>query len=305
MVPSDLLEKPLQYLRELVDVRAKLGSAQEAAESRAIAASAAESQCASLMKEIESQSEALQEHESRSADLARQMQDLREELRCKEASEQQLKEEMERLEVEMKLAIATASSQNHGEMSSALEGFLQRSSEHLSKGYMIKDEEISRLRDEIRLLSLQLKAKAQELDAQVFFPVLSGSRPTKFAQIDMLPRIDRASSFMGIIVPDLLIEFLDCFVCLPLIRLRSERAAPRRRAGSEEEDSEIGVLVARSPGADSEAPEGIHRQAASLSVSFQIHEIKTVSFSDVHVLHMMCIQICLKELLFHRLYICF
>jgi chromosome segregation ATPase len=177
----------VQYLRELVDVRAKLGSAQEVAESRAIAAATAESQCASLMKEIESQGEALQGHEARSADLARQMLGLRQELRCKEASEQQLREEMERLGVEMKLAIAAAASQNHGEMSCALEGFLQRSSEHLSKGYVIKDEEISRMRDEIRLLSLQLKAKAQELDAQVFPALSFWLSKEELAQIDLPP----------------------------------------------------------------------------------------------------------------------
>lgn len=156
-----------QYLRELVDVRVKLGSAQEAADANAAAAALAESQCAMLMKEIQMKNEALQEHNAHTTKLSQQLSDLQQELRLRENSQKQLKDEVERLESEVKVAVTRVAARKDLEMKNSLEELSIKNAEQLSKHMSAKDEEIGRAREEIKLLSAQLRIKAQELEAQV------------------------------------------------------------------------------------------------------------------------------------------
>eukprot|EP00250_Pteridium_aquilinum_P009608 c18791_g1_i1 orf=229-1236(+) len=156
-----------QYLRELVDVRVKLGSAQEAADANAAAAALAESQCATVMKEIQMKTEALQEHDAHVANLGQQLTDLQQELRVRENSQKQLQDEVERLETEIKVAVSRVVVRKDLEMKNALEELSIKNDEQLSKQMGAKDEEIGRMREEIKLLSSQLRIKAQELEAQM------------------------------------------------------------------------------------------------------------------------------------------
>ncbi|MCO5563965.1 hypothetical protein L7F22_017618 [Adiantum nelumboides] len=156
-----------QYLRELVDVRVKLGSAQEAAEANATAAALAESQCATLVKEIELKSEALQEHDAHAAEMSQQLADVQQELRAREISQKHLKDEVERLENEVKVAVSRVVSNKELDQKNALEELSFKNAEQLSKLMNAKDDEIGRMREEIRLLSAQVRLKAQDLESQV------------------------------------------------------------------------------------------------------------------------------------------
>ncbi|KAH7443949.1 hypothetical protein KP509_02G057600 [Ceratopteris richardii] len=156
-----------QYLRELVDVRIKLGSAQEVAETNAMAAAKAETQCMMLMKEIEAKNEILQEHDAHVAELTDQLTYLQQEINTRELHQKELKEEVLKLEREAKLAALRVAASKDLELKRVLEEISIRNSEQLSKLVNAKDDEISRMKEEIRLLSAQLRLKAQELETQV------------------------------------------------------------------------------------------------------------------------------------------
>ena len=60
------------------------------------------------------------------------------------------------------------SEKKDSETDSFLEELLLECSRQLSKGLKLKDDEIARSRNKIKLLSSQVKTKAQELEAQVW-----------------------------------------------------------------------------------------------------------------------------------------
>lgn len=149
-----------QYLRELVDVRARLESFQETADPKVASAVTAQLQCKTLMEELEMKNEALIEHDAYAKKLSQQLLDLQQELQLREGSQMHLKEEVERMETEMKSAVAKITSRKESELN-------MKNAEHLVKHLSVKDEEIVRQREELRLLSAHLKMKAREVEAQM------------------------------------------------------------------------------------------------------------------------------------------
>lgn len=156
-----------QYLRELVDVRAKLGSTEEVAEANAASATTAQLQYKHLLKELEKKNEALQEHEDSVAELSQQLSELQHELRQRESSQMHWKSEVERLEAEMKIAVARVSANKDSELRKSLEDLSAKNTEQLARHLGVKDEEITKLREEIKLISAQLTLKTQELEVQM------------------------------------------------------------------------------------------------------------------------------------------
>ncbi|MCO5577955.1 hypothetical protein L7F22_031792 [Adiantum nelumboides] len=156
-----------QYLRELVDGRARLGSVRETAEAHALSAATGQSQCKVLMKELEMKNEALIEQDEYARKLSQQLLDLQLELKKREGSQKQLKEEVQKMEAEMKLAVAKMINQKDSELQSSLQDYSLKNAERLVKHLSLKDEEILRQKEELRVLSAQLKMKARELEVQV------------------------------------------------------------------------------------------------------------------------------------------
>lgn len=156
-----------QYLRELMELRAKLGSAQEAAEARAASATTVHLQCKALLKEIEKKSEEVQEHEEHAIQLDQQLIKMQLELRLRESCQKQLQEEVERLRAEVKLAVANVTANKDSEMKKLLEEVAARNADQMAKHLSVKDEETGRLKEEIKQLSANLKSKAQELEVQM------------------------------------------------------------------------------------------------------------------------------------------
>ncbi|KAI5063000.1 hypothetical protein GOP47_0021547 [Adiantum capillus-veneris] len=156
-----------QYLRELVDGRARLGSIRETVETNALSAATAQSQYKVLMKELEIKDEALIEQDAYARKLSQQLLDLQQELHKREGSQKHLKDEVEKMEVEMKLAVAKMINRKDSDLQSSLQDLTMKNAEQLVKHLSVKDEEIVRQREELRLLSAQLKMKARELEVQV------------------------------------------------------------------------------------------------------------------------------------------
>lgn len=156
-----------QYLRELVDGRARLGSVLKTVEINASSATLAQSQYKALMKELEMKNEALIEQEAYAMKLSQQLMDLQQELHKREGSQKHLKEEVEKMESEMKLAVTKMFNRKESQLQGSMEELTAKNADQLVKHLTVKDEEIVRQREELRLLSAQLKMKARELESQM------------------------------------------------------------------------------------------------------------------------------------------
>lgn len=156
-----------QYLKELVDVRSRLTETQALAEASAASAQSAESQCFSLLKELDNKNKLLEEQESRVITLCRQLEELQHDLSSREDSQRQLKEEIMRIEQEISLAVTKAGTHKDCELQKVLNEVSTRNFENLSKHLCTKDEEIARLKEEIKMMSTQWKLKTQDLEAQL------------------------------------------------------------------------------------------------------------------------------------------
>mgnify|MGYP000229260776 CR=1 FL=1 len=112
-------------------------------------------------REIERKTKDLQKHEALALLLFNQIK-IQEEAIC----EKQPKFELHKLEMG-KRVVNIGTEKKDSETDSFLEELLLECSRQLSKGLKLKDDEIARSRNKIKLLSSQVKMKAQELETQV------------------------------------------------------------------------------------------------------------------------------------------
>ncbi|KAJ0978692.1 hypothetical protein J5N97_014166 [Dioscorea zingiberensis] len=155
-----------QYLKELDDLRSQLSITQAIAEASAASAESAESQCRSLLKELEGKNNSLKEHEIQVNKLGEQLDLLQKDLQARELSQRQLKDEVMRIEEEIMHAIAESGATKDCELMKILDEVSPKNIENMKKHLNSKDEEITRLRDEIRL-SAHWKQKTKELESQI------------------------------------------------------------------------------------------------------------------------------------------
>ncbi|OAY73586.1 polyamine-modulated factor 1-binding protein 1-like [Ananas comosus] len=156
-----------QYLKELDDLRSQLSITRETAEASAASAQSAQSQCLSLLKELNEKNASLKEHENRVNKLEEQLDLLQKNLEARELSQRQLKDEVVRIEREIMHAVAKAGDNKDCELRRILAEVSPKNFENISKHLNAKDEEIARLRDEIRILSAHFKHKTKELESQL------------------------------------------------------------------------------------------------------------------------------------------
>lgn len=156
-----------QYLRKLVDVRSRLTETQALAESSAASAQSAGLQCFSLLEELDKKNKLLEEQESRVTTLGRQLEELQHDLSSREVSQRELKEEIVRIEQEISFAVTKAVTHKDCELQKVLNEVSTKNFENLSKHLSTKDEEIARLKEEIKIMSTQWKLKTQDLEAQL------------------------------------------------------------------------------------------------------------------------------------------
>lgn len=156
-----------QYLKELDNVRSQLSATQATADASAASAQSAQLQCLALVKELDEKNSSLKEHEDRVNRLGEQLDNLQKDLQSREVSQKQLKDEVLRIEQEIMQAVAKSGAKKDCELRKILDEVSPKNFEKINKHLSAKDEEIARLRDEIKVMSAHWKLKTKELESQV------------------------------------------------------------------------------------------------------------------------------------------
>ncbi|RWR95168.1 nuclear envelope-associated protein 2-like protein isoform X1 [Cinnamomum micranthum f. kanehirae] len=156
-----------QYLKELDNVRSQLSATKATADASAASAQSAQLQCLALVKELDEKNSSLKEHEDRVNRLGEQLDTLQKNLQSREVSQKQLKDEVLRIEQEIMQAVAKSGAKKDCELRKILDEVSPKNFEKINKHLSAKDEEIARLRDEIKVMSAHWKLKTKELESQL------------------------------------------------------------------------------------------------------------------------------------------
>ncbi|KAK4802058.1 hypothetical protein SAY86_000261 [Trapa natans] len=138
-----------KYMKEVDDLRSQLASRQETAEASAAAAELTRLECLALTKELDVKNMYLKHQEDRVSKLAEQLDSLQKDLQARESFQRQLG-------VEVKQAVATV-----------FDEVSPNSLNKINKFLAVKDKEIAKLKDEIRVMTAHWKMKTKELDLQL------------------------------------------------------------------------------------------------------------------------------------------
>lgn len=157
----------MQYVEELDDLRLQLLATRATADESAQSARSAQSECSVLVKELEEKNYSLKEHEARVNRLGEQLDLLQKDLEARESSQMHLKDEVARIEHEITQALSKAGANKDCELRKILEDVSPKNFKKMNKLLTVKDEEIGKLRDEIRVMSAHWKLKSEELESQV------------------------------------------------------------------------------------------------------------------------------------------
>ncbi|CAI9765252.1 unnamed protein product [Fraxinus pennsylvanica] len=155
------------YVRDLDDLRSQLSATKATADASALSAQSAQLQCSALLKELEVKNCSLKEHENRVNKMGEQLDLLQKDLQTREISQMQLKDEVSRIEHEIMQALAKAGANKDCELRKILDEVSPKNFEKINKLLTVKDEEIAKLRDEIRIMSAHWKLKTRELESQL------------------------------------------------------------------------------------------------------------------------------------------
>lgn len=124
-------------------------------------------QCIVLLKELDAKNLSLKEHEDRVTKLGEQLENLQKDLKARESSQNQLRDEVMRIEHDIMQALSKTGANKDCELRKILDEVSPKNIEKINKLLVVKDEEIAKLRDEIRIMSAHWKLKTKELESQV------------------------------------------------------------------------------------------------------------------------------------------
>ncbi|KAL2477697.1 hypothetical protein Fot_46711 [Forsythia ovata] len=155
------------YVKDLNDLKSQLSETKATADASALSAQSVQLQCSTLLKELEVKNCSLKEHENRVNKLGEQLNLLQKDLQSREFSQMQLKDEVSRIEHEILQALAKAGANTDCELRKILDEVSPKNFEKINKLLTVKDEEIAKLRDEIRIMSAHWKLKTKELESQL------------------------------------------------------------------------------------------------------------------------------------------
>ncbi|KAI8555365.1 hypothetical protein RHMOL_Rhmol05G0169400 [Rhododendron molle] len=155
------------HLKELDDMRSQLSATKATADASAASAQSAQLQCLALLKELDEKNTSLKEHEVRVNRLGEQLGLLQKDLQVREFSQKQLKDDVLRIEHDIMQAIAKAGTSKDCELRKILDEISPKNFENINKLLTVKDEEIAKLRDELRIMSAHWKIKTKELESQL------------------------------------------------------------------------------------------------------------------------------------------
>ncbi|KAK9692107.1 hypothetical protein RND81_09G241100 [Saponaria officinalis] len=156
-----------KYLKDLDSLRSQLTITQATADASAASAQSAQLQCLALLKDLDAKNNSIKEHEDRVKRLAEQLDKLQKDLQLRELSQNQLKDEVMRVERDIMDAVAKSGMGKDCELRRILDEVSPKNLEKMNRLLSAKDEEIVKLRDEIRILSVRWKLKTEELETQL------------------------------------------------------------------------------------------------------------------------------------------
>ncbi|KAH8490703.1 hypothetical protein H0E87_023012 [Populus deltoides] len=157
----------LQYLTELDGLRSQFAATRATADASAASAQSVQLQCLALIKELDAKNSSLKEHEDRVSRLGDQLDNLQKDLQARESSQRQLKDEVMRIEHDIMRAISQAGDSKDCELRKLLDEVSPKNFDKMNKFLVVKDEEIAKLKDEIRVMSTHWKLKTKELESQL------------------------------------------------------------------------------------------------------------------------------------------
>lgn len=155
------------YLKELDDLRSQLSVTQATADAGAASAQAAQQQCVAFLKELDEKNCSLKEHETRVNKLSEQLDYLQNDLQAREFSQKHLKDEVLRIEQDIMEALAKTGVNKDCELRKILDEVSPRNLEKMNKLLDAKDDEIAKLKDEIKTMSAYWKLKTKELESEL------------------------------------------------------------------------------------------------------------------------------------------
>ncbi|CAN6724451.1 unnamed protein product [Malus baccata var. baccata] len=166
---SLFLAEPIgeKFLTELDGLRSQLSATQATADISAASAQSAQLQCLALLKELDEKNCSLKEQDDRVIRLGEQLDNLQKDLKARECSQKQLKDEVLRIENDIMQAIAKAGVNKDCELRKILDEVSPKNIEKINKLLVVKDEEIAKLKDEIRVMSAHWKLKTKEFESQL------------------------------------------------------------------------------------------------------------------------------------------
>ncbi|KAL7157553.1 hypothetical protein ABFS83_02G085000 [Erythranthe nasuta] len=155
------------YVKDLDKLRLQLIATRETADASELSAQSAQLRCSALVKELEEKNFCLKEHENRVNELGEQLDLLQKDLRIREVSQMQLKDEVARIEDDIMQALTKAGANEDSMLRKILDEASPNNFEKINKLLKVKDEEIAKLRDELRIMSAHWKLKTKELEDQL------------------------------------------------------------------------------------------------------------------------------------------
>ncbi|CAN6854009.1 unnamed protein product [Brassica oleracea] len=156
-----------KFLEEVDDLRSQLASTKETAETSAASAQSTQLQCSMISQQLDDKTRSLREHQDRVTQLANQLDNLQRDLRTRECSQKELSDEVIRIEREITEAVAKSGKDMECELRKILEEVSPKSIERMNRLLSVKDEEIAKLKDEVRLMSAHWKLKTKGLETQL------------------------------------------------------------------------------------------------------------------------------------------
>lgn len=157
----------VKYVKELDDVRTQLSATRAYADASAASAQSAQFQCFELLKELDEKNSSLREHEDFVIRLVDKLKNLQKDLLARESSQKQLKDGALRIEHDIMEVLAKAGEKKDCAFRKVIDEVSPMNFEKMNNLLAVKDEEISKLKDDINIMSAHWKFKTDELESQL------------------------------------------------------------------------------------------------------------------------------------------
>ncbi|MED6196561.1 hypothetical protein PIB30_048584 [Stylosanthes scabra] len=156
-----------KHLKDLDDIRSQLSAARASADASTASTQSAELLCCQLLKELNEKNSSLKEQEDCAIRLVEQLQHLQKDLLARESSQKQLKDSVLRIENDIMETFKRTSENKDSTLRKILDEFSPENLDKMNKLLVDKDEEITKLKDEIKIISTHWKLKTMDLESQL------------------------------------------------------------------------------------------------------------------------------------------